>query len=234
VIAGSPAIPDGLYTVTLSYRDTIGNAPAGASSGNVRIDTTAPTISPPEDGFTPLVLTLWHYDPAVAAAEAAAASPSQSPSPSPSVPKKGRPKEKETTRENGGRPAGTVGLRKFALTRIAKLEETGRTFPARPFDIRERMKHGMGAFDEDGAALVRLRFTPTIAPYLSERTWHETQQIERQPDGGLELRLHVAHTPELEAFVLRWAGNVEVVEPVALRRRIRELGQELARAHPAG
>lgn len=46
-ITGGATIPDGSYTVTLSYQDFLGNAAATAASTNVRIDTTPPTLTLP-------------------------------------------------------------------------------------------------------------------------------------------------------------------------------------------
>lgn len=43
-VASGSAIPDGVYTVSLSYQDSLGNAAAAATSTNVLIDTTAPTV----------------------------------------------------------------------------------------------------------------------------------------------------------------------------------------------
>jgi uncharacterized delta-60 repeat protein len=51
-IATGTAIPDGVYTVNLSYRDAASNSPAAAGTVNVRIDTAAPTIG---GTFAPLV-----------------------------------------------------------------------------------------------------------------------------------------------------------------------------------
>jgi uncharacterized delta-60 repeat protein len=51
------AIPDGVYTVTLSYQDLVGNAAAQAAPAvSVLIDTAPPTIAPPVGGFLPLTL----------------------------------------------------------------------------------------------------------------------------------------------------------------------------------
>ncbi|MEO6741649.1 MAG: HYR domain-containing protein [Chthoniobacteraceae bacterium] len=46
-IGGGATVPDGNYAVTLSYQDALGNPPATASSANVLIDTTAPTLNLP-------------------------------------------------------------------------------------------------------------------------------------------------------------------------------------------
>ena len=79
-----------------------------------------------------------------------------------------------------------------------------------------------------------IQFTPKIAPYILERKWHDTQTVEEFADGGLKFGLHVARTPELEAFILRWAGEVEVISPAPLRKRIGELGMSLGRVHAEG
>ncbi len=50
------AIPDGLYTVTLSYQNASFNPASTTTSTNFRIDATAPTIAAPTGGFTPLTI----------------------------------------------------------------------------------------------------------------------------------------------------------------------------------
>ncbi len=46
-ITGGTSIPDGTYTVNLSYQDTLSNPTASAASSNIRIDTTAPVVTAP-------------------------------------------------------------------------------------------------------------------------------------------------------------------------------------------
>jgi predicted DNA-binding transcriptional regulator YafY len=134
------------------------------------------------------------------------------------------------TKDEKGEPVDPI--RKFALTRISQLKETGRSCKPRKFDVHERVDRGMGAFDDKDAVDVELRFTPKIAGLILERPWHKTQTVEEHADGGLTLRLRSACTPELDGFILRWAGEVEVVSPAPLRRRIRELGAALVAANP--
>jgi hypothetical protein len=52
-IASGGAIPDGIYEVTLSYQDALGNPSASATVTNVLVDATVPTIA---GTFSPLVL----------------------------------------------------------------------------------------------------------------------------------------------------------------------------------
>lgn len=53
-IASGDPIPDGTYTVTISYRDLLGNAAGTATSANVTIDATAPVLS---GQFSPLIVS---------------------------------------------------------------------------------------------------------------------------------------------------------------------------------
>lgn len=46
-LAGAALLPNGPYTVTLSYQDALGNPAVSVSSINVRLDTIAPAITPP-------------------------------------------------------------------------------------------------------------------------------------------------------------------------------------------
>jgi predicted DNA-binding transcriptional regulator YafY len=137
--------------------------------------------------------------------------------------------ELEGTKDEEGKPVDPI--RKFALTRIGALAATGRKCEARAFDVHERVQRGFGAFDDEKAEDIVVHFTPKIAPFILERKWHPTQTVEELADGGLKFGLHVARTPELEAFIARWAGEVEVISPAPLRKRIRQLGAALERAH---
>ena len=102
---------------------------------------------------------------------------------------------------------------------------------AREFDVNERVQRGLGAFDDEKAEDVELRFSAKAAPYILERPWHAKQVVTEHADGTLTMKLRVAHSPELEGAVLRWAGEVEVVSPAPLRRRIGDLGEAVARMH---
>ena len=128
-----------------------------------------------------------------------------------------------------GKPVDPI--RKFALTRIGALAPTGKTCQPRPFDVHERVNRGMGAFDDEDAVDVELRFSPAVAPLILERPMHPKQVVSSLADGSLSVCLRVPLTPELDATVLRWAGDVEVVGPVELRARMRGKGDVLVKAH---
>ena len=54
-VASGPQIPDGSYSVYISYQDAAGNPVASSTpSTNIVIDTSAPAINPPAGGYSPV------------------------------------------------------------------------------------------------------------------------------------------------------------------------------------
>jgi hypothetical protein len=54
-------------------------------------------------------------------------------------------------------------------------------------------------------------------PYIRERTWHPSQQIETEPDGSIILALHVADLGEVKFWLIGFGAEAEVLEPAELR-----------------
>ena len=173
----------------------------------------ARTVEPLHLGIVNHAPYVWHYDPVAAKEDKALAKAAAQQAGD------GAPKKKAAKQD--------IGIRKYALTRIASFDETGREFEPRRFDIIDRLQRGMGAFDMEDTQTVRLRFTARVATYITERPLHVARSSEIQPDGSLVLTLETALTPELEAYILRWAGDVNVLEPAELRAGIRARAQAL-------
>ncbi len=77
---------------------------------------------------------------------------------------------------------------------------------------------------------VRIRFDRSWVTWVEERTWHASQEIERLPGGGLELRMVVGGTAELRSWVLSFGPGATVIEPASLRDEVvRELEAALRR-----
>ena len=112
-------------------------------------------------------------------------------------------------------------VRTFALTRMRQLRNTGRTF-VRPkhFSLDEHLADSFGVFSSPEPVAVRLRFDAFAGRLISERTWHASQNIVAQPDGGLDLTMLVGVSPEVERWILGWGDHVEVMEPASLRETI--------------
>lgn len=121
-------------------------------------------------------------------------------------------------------------VRTFVPGRIRAIEVTQETFDSpKDFQIDDYLADSLSVLrGEDGELhQVRLRFTGSAATYVRERTWHHSQTIEEQPDGGLVLSLKVSHLREVERWALSWGGECEALNPPELRRMIAD---DLARA----
>ncbi len=114
---------------------------------------------------------------------------------------------------------GGGSIRTFALTRIARLRNTGQPFE-RPegFSLDEHLADSFGVFSSPEAQLVRLRFDAFSARLICERQWHASQHVEPLSDGGLELSMHVGISPEIDRWILGWGEHVEVIEPTTFAR----------------
>ena len=109
-------------------------------------------------------------------------------------------------------------IRTFALTRMTRLETTGRrTEKPEHFSLDEHLKGSFGVFSSQAAETVRLRFDSFSARLIRERDWHPSQTLHPQADGSLEIGLHIGISPEVERWVLGWGEHVEVLAPGKLR-----------------
>lgn len=63
---------------------------------------------------------------------------------------------------------------------------------------------------------------PELAPWASEKSWHQKQKMIRRKGGALELHIPVADTRDIESWILSLGEHVRVLGPAALHRRIRE------------
>jgi len=125
-------------------------------------------------------------------------------------------------------------LRTFATSRIRALEVTDAQFDApADFDLESFLKHSFGVIRNEGEALhdVVLRFRADAVRYLTERRWHRSQTSDIEPDGGLILRFKLGDLREVGRFVLSWGGDCEVLEPLALRRRVADESSRTAKLY---
>jgi predicted DNA-binding transcriptional regulator YafY len=118
-------------------------------------------------------------------------------------------------------------IRTFAVDRIRAIEPTsGRFEPETDFDFETYIGSSFGVIAEP-ATPVRIRFTKQWAAYVEEHSWHPSQKLEPQPDGGVELMMEVGGTAELRSWVLSFGTGALVLEPETLRDDVR---RELAEA----
>ncbi|KXU36733.1 hypothetical protein AXK12_02970 [Cephaloticoccus capnophilus] len=119
-------------------------------------------------------------------------------------------------------------LRTFALPRISALKRARRHFE-RPADFspEQFFANALGVLGGAGDWQVRIRFSATVAERVSEREWHDSQELRALPDGTLELSLRLGALEEVEQWVLSWGAHAEVLGPPELRTKMQATAKKL-------
>lgn len=109
-----------------------------------------------------------------------------------------------------------------AVDRFESVKVTEQEFePPDHLSIDERLNNAFGISSEEPMDLV-VRFTKQQAPYIRERIYHPSQELEELDDGRLVLRLRAGGFYEIKSWVLSFGAAVEVLEPEVLREAVRE------------
>jgi predicted DNA-binding transcriptional regulator YafY len=110
--------------------------------------------------------------------------------------------------------------RTFALERIKMLTMTDESFKVpEDFQLEDYMGSGFGVIG-GRPEKIKIWFSPDIAGYIKEKTWHESQVVNQQRDGSIIFEAEVAITEELKSWILSWGAKAEVLEPESLIAQI--------------
>ena len=113
-------------------------------------------------------------------------------------------------------------MRTFAVPRIQKLRVLEETFdPVEALAAKEPHEHSIG-IGSGRPELVEIAFPARLAPYIEERTWHQSQQVTRQPDGTIVLSMRVSIDLPLRTWILGFGHLARVLAPSTLAREILE------------
>jgi predicted DNA-binding transcriptional regulator YafY len=125
-------------------------------------------------------------------------------------------------------------IRWFRVDRIRKLQLLDSKFVRDPtFNPKEYLEKIFQAEVGNGnPRLVAIWFDAATAPYIRERRWHPTQEINEHPDGSITLQMQVTGLNELKRWVLGYGKGAVVKEPpelVALvKGEVEEMGKHYA------
>jgi predicted DNA-binding transcriptional regulator YafY len=112
--------------------------------------------------------------------------------------------------------------RNYRLDRISSVVVLDSRFsPPLGSSLRKLLGHAWGIWTSDHPVEVVLLFTPRVAARVIATTWHESQEVRKLSDGGIELRLVIAETTEIRPWILGWGEECQVLAPLQLRRSIR-------------
>jgi proteasome accessory factor B len=109
-------------------------------------------------------------------------------------------------------------VRTFAVERIQTFAVLDEVFDPRPLPP-DPFPHSLGVHSGAPQKVV-IEFEPDAAPYVREREWHPSQQMQDRPDGGAILTLCVCNDRPLRTWVLGFGASARVVEPVDLAKDV--------------
>jgi predicted DNA-binding transcriptional regulator YafY len=120
--------------------------------------------------------------------------------------------------------------RTFKLNRIKELKALEQCFcDGEAFDVQEYLGRAWSMIPEGRIYDIRLRFSPKVASNVAEVQWHSTQKVTHNGDGSAIVEFRVDGLGEITWWILGYGDQVEVLAPRRLRRRIKEVAQNMAR-----
>ena len=110
------------------------------------------------------------------------------------------------------------GIRHWKVDRIEQAEVTQVRFQ-RPagFDLQEHLSKSFGIYRGTGDVRVKVCFSPTVARYVQESKWHESQKLTAEKDGSLVAEFHLDNTEEIKRWIMSFGQHALVLEPESLR-----------------
>ena len=115
-------------------------------------------------------------------------------------------------------------IRWFRVVRIQYLEILNSKFIRdRAFNPQEYLDQIFQSEVGDGKPVdVAIWFDAATAPYIRERRWHSTQEIEEHLDGAVTLRMSVAGLNEIKRWVLGYGKGARVQSPPELVKLVQD------------
>jgi proteasome accessory factor B len=125
-------------------------------------------------------------------------------------------------------------IRTFVPGRVKAVKPTGRTFErTQKFSLERRLRDSFGVHSGHGEFDIVIRFHESVADYVREKKWHESQQLRELKDGGVELRLKLSSLAEIERWVLSWGGNAVVAKPSELAAAVKQAARKILHRNPS-
>jgi predicted DNA-binding transcriptional regulator YafY len=116
-----------------------------------------------------------------------------------------------------------AGIRTFKLARLESAQLLEETYAIPPdFDPEAHLAGSWGIMSGEQVSEVILRFSAAARPFVAERQWHPSQNIQPTPDGGCLMQVQVSEPLEMQPWIRSWGAQVEVITPEWLRERIAE------------
>ncbi|AGY58698.1 helix-turn-helix transcriptional regulator [Gloeobacter kilaueensis] len=125
------------------------------------------------------------------------------------------------------------GIRVFRVDRIRQLRLCPEHFERETDFQPQRYLDTVFQIEAGGQPQpIAIHFSAKVAPFIRERRWHHTQQIEAHSDGSLTLRMSVPGLSEVKRWVLGYGEDAVVEGPLELVEMIRTAVARMAASYP--
>ncbi|MBO9731608.1 MAG: WYL domain-containing protein [Chitinophaga sp.] len=117
----------------------------------------------------------------------------------------------------------------FALDRVVKIWPTMKHFDEKNFDDASYFQHAVGITVHDGEPEnVLLSFEPRQGKYIKSQPIHASQKIVEDNSKECRISLNVVINPELTMTLLSYGGQVKVLQPAHLAKKMAEEAKAMA------
>jgi predicted DNA-binding transcriptional regulator YafY len=89
-------------------------------------------------------------------------------------------------------------------------------------ELHENFSESYGIFSGKATQRAKIKFTPERARWVSAETWHGQQVASFDKEGRYILEFDYNQDPELVMEILKHGSSVEVLEPLSLKKRVKE------------
>lgn len=126
-------------------------------------------------------------------------------------------------------------IRWFRVDRIKSLQVLEQKFVKDPnFDPKEHLDNLFQCEVGGDRVAVEIWFDSATAPFIKERRWHKTQEIEEYSDGSLTLRFVAPGLNEIKRWVLGYGKGARVKSPPELVELVQAEVKEMIMAYGLG
>jgi len=119
-------------------------------------------------------------------------------------------------------------VRMFDVEGFRTLRRVRRRCRSTEFDPKSYFMNSFGRYTDYPVEVIRLRLGGMAARQLRRRCYHNSQEVVTDDDDKMIVRFVLGVCPEFEAWLLGMAPEVEVLEPVELRSKLRQRAMAFA------
>lgn len=128
-----------------------------------------------------------------------------------------------------GRSGLYKAVQTFKLNRIREIKTLDRCFTnGEMFNPTDYFGRAWAMIPEGRLYDIKLRFLPMVANNVADVQWHSTQKITRNSDNATTVEFRVDGLGEITWWILGYGDQVQVLAPKALRKKIRQITQNMA------